>query len=123
MNTQNPYFKHRGRAPSELGDLLLSLPADIDLRTDPNAAETRRRMEAAVTHAGNYSDVLLDGLVSMGRVLFSAGENEMWPIEQHDVSRLGALIAEIGIQLQFLDGFLTSSKDRIQEADEKGARK
>lgn len=123
MITKNPHFKHRGRAPFELGRLLCQLPAQIDLRTDPNAGETRLQLEAAVRHAENYSDVLLDGLVSMGRVLFSAGENSAWPIEQHDVSRLGALIAEIGIQIQFLQDFSASSSDRFEEANQKGERK
>lgn len=123
MITKNPHFKNRDRAPSELGRLLCNLPAHIDLTTDPSAAETQLQLEAAVRHAENYTDVLLDGLVSMGRVLFSAGDNKAWPVEQHDVSRLGALIAEIGIQIQFLENFRTSSNDRIEEANKKGARK
>lgn len=123
MSTKNPHFKNRERAPFELSDLLRNLPPQINLSTDPNATETRLQLEAAMQHADNYSCVLLDGLVSMGRVLFSAGENESFPVEPHDAARLGSLIAEIGIQLQFLEHFRTSANDRLAEVAQGGSRK
>lgn len=119
MNRDNPHFTNRQRAPYQLGHLLRDLPRTPDL-TD---SDTRLKLEAAESHAENYSGVLLSGLESLGRVLFIAGENEQWDVEQYDVCRIGALISELSIQLQFLDEFRISVINRITEADQKGARK
>lgn len=123
MSLDNPHFKNRERAPCELAYLLRELPRHVDLRNAQNEPETRLQLEAAERHADNYRGVLLDGLVSMGRVMFCAASNEDWPVQQHDVSRIGALIAEMGVQLQFLNEFCDMAVVRLHEADQKGARK
>lgn len=119
MIADNPHFMHRQRSAYELSELLRGLPKTPDL-TD---AETRLKVEAAERHADNYGEILLDGLEALGRVMWSASENTAWPVDQHDMARLGQMISQMAIQIQFISEFRDFTRDRLQEADKKGARK
>jgi hypothetical protein len=119
----NPHFQQRLRSAYELSHLLRKLPDHFDLASGGASAEMRQQMEAAETHADNYSEILLDGLESLGRVMWSAAENKDWPVEQQDVARLGTLISQLAVQLQFIDEFRTSVNYEIAQANEKDAFK
>ena len=119
MSAKNPHFKQLDRSAFELGMLLRGLPSKLDL-TD---TDTRLQLEAADRHADNYYTTMLDGLESMGRLMWSACENEQWPVERSDMARIGNMISQIAVQVQFLDEFRESVRDRIDEAEKKGARK
>lgn len=122
MIAKNPHFQQRERSAFQLGHLLRDLPASLDLTAGGNAADMTLRLEAAERHAENYGEILLDGIESLGRVMWSAGENEEWPVAQRDVARIGALISQLAIQLQFLDEFRASANDRLNETSQKGGR-
>jgi hypothetical protein len=119
MNHSNPHFTGRQRSAYELGTLLRNLPNTVDL----TAVDKRQQLEAAEKHAENYSEVLLDGLESLGRVMWSAAENEDWPVSQRDIGRLGTMISQLAIQLQFLENFRAEAGHDLAEVDKKGARK
>jgi hypothetical protein len=123
MNAKNPHFQQRLRSAYELSHLLRKLPDHLDLTSGDAPAEMRQQMEAAERHADNYSEILLDGLESLGRVMWCAGENEDWPVEQHDVARLGTLISQLAVQLQFIDEFRTSVNYEFAQANGKDASK
>ncbi|MVW64538.1 hypothetical protein GPY61_31960 [Massilia sp. NEAU-DD11] len=98
-----PIFQHPERAPYELGCLLRRLPrhlhgASLD-------AVQLEQIEAADRHAANTTATLLDGLQSLGRVLWSAAVNEDFPAHVGDCARVGTLVTEIALQLEFLNGF------------------
>lgn len=123
MNAENPHFQQRLRSAYELSHLLRKLPDHLDLSSGDAPAEMRQQMEAAERHADNYSEILLDGLESLGRVMWCAGENQDWPVAQHDVARLGTLISQLAVQLQFIDEFRTSVNYEIAQANGKDTSK
>lgn len=119
MSANNPHFRNLQRPAYELATLLRGLPTTPDL----TSGDTRMQLEAADRHAGNYYDTMLGGLEAMGRVIWSACENEQWPVDYSDMARVGNMISQIAVQIQFLDEFRESVRERIDEADKKGARK
>lgn len=119
MSHANPHFVGRLRPAYELSTLLRELPSTVDL----TSADKRLQLEAAEKHAENYSVTLLDGLESLGRVMWIAGENKDWPVEQHDVARMGDLISQLAIQLQFLGEFRTGANYELAQAEMKESRK
>jgi hypothetical protein len=119
MSHSNPHFTGRQRSAYELSTLLRELPTSLDL----TSADKRQQLEAASKHAENYGEVLLDGLESLGRVMWSAAENADWPVEQNDVARMGTLVSQLAIQLQFLHDFRESANFDLAEAEKKAARK
>lgn len=119
MSADNPHFKHVERSAFEFSRLLRSLSTNPDL----TSADERLKFEAAECHAEHYHEAMLSGLESLGRVMFSACERGEWPVAQRDMSRLGAMITQIAVQVQFLDEFRHSVRDRFNEADKKGGRR
>ncbi len=99
----NPALKHIERASYEFGSLLRSLPEH--LHGAALSPEQVQEMEAADTHATNCKATLLDGLQSLGRILWAAGVNEAFPADVGDCARVGMLVTEIALQIQFLDDF------------------
>jgi hypothetical protein len=119
MIVTNSHFMNRLRSAYELSKLLRDLPITRDV---PDA-DTRLQLEAADRHADNYGEILLDGLESLGHVMFSAANNEAWPVEQHDMAALGEMISQMSVQLQFISEFRDSVRNRIEDANKKGGRK
>lgn len=106
MSTTNNVFKFPERASYELGHLLRALPqhlAGSDL-TEHQQLE----IEAADLHALNASGILLHGLQSLGRVMWSASVNEKFPVDAEDYGKVCLLVTEVALQLQFLDEFRQS---------------
>ncbi len=103
MSHANSALKHIDRASYELGSLLRSLPEHLHGAT--LSPEQLQQMEAADTHATNCKATLLDGLQSLGRILWAAGVNQAFPADVGDCARIGMLVSEIALQVQFLDDF------------------
>lgn len=108
MITTNPHFMQSERAPYEFCKLLRSLPAALDLATEPITDEQHDQMMAADKHAANYTSTLLNGLEAVGRTLNSAATNTRVPLDLADAAQMGTLISELVMQLQFLDDFRTT---------------
>lgn len=117
MSQSKPIFQNRERASFEVGSLLRHLPSNL-LGTSLNTLQLKQ-IEAAEQHAVNSSVILLDGLQSLGRVLWSAGVNEEFPPEVGDCARVGALITEIALQLEFLNEF----REEVAEHNLRNVRK
>jgi hypothetical protein len=100
-DSENPHLTHIDRAPYELGYLLRGLPADF-ASFKPASATAVLMADAAATHAGNATDTLLSGLEALGNILFVAGANEENEIDKGDIASLGALIAHLAIECQFM---------------------
>lgn len=104
FDTQSqPIFQRPERAPYEFGRLLRCLPqhlhgASLD-------AVQLEQIEAADKHASNTTTTLLHGLQSLGRVLWSSAVNEDFPAHVDDCGRIGMLVSEIALQLEFLSDF------------------
>lgn len=117
MSQSNSMFQNRERASFEFGRLLRALPENLyDASLDSKQMET---IEAADLHATNSRVVLLDGLQSLGRVLWSAGVNETFPPDVGDCARVGVLITEIALQIEFLNEF----RDEVAELNLRNAQK
>ncbi|MGK5044934.1 hypothetical protein ACQ4WP_03405 [Janthinobacterium sp. GB4P2] len=99
MSASNPHFNNIDRAPCELGGLLRVLPAHFSV-DHVMSTDERQQAEAAIQHAGNASYVLLAGLESIGKILFSAATNEDWPVKAGTLSDLAALINHIAVEAQ-----------------------
>jgi hypothetical protein len=112
MIAANPHFMQSERAPYQLCTLLRSLPAALDLATEPITEEQQDQMLAADQHAANFTSTVLHGLEALGRTLRSAATNPRTPVSLDDAAQVGALISELAIQLQFLDDFRTAVADR-----------
>lgn len=117
MNPSKPIFQHPERAPYELGCLLRHLPrhlhgASLD-------AVQLEQIEAADKHAANTTTTLLSGLQSLGRVLWSASVNEDFPADIGDCGRVGALVSEIALQIEFLNDF----REEVAEHNLRNAQK
>lgn len=117
MNQSNSAFKHTERASYELGFLLRSLPKHLD--SVPLNAEQMEEIEAADRHAENCKATLLGGLQSLGRVLWSAGVNEAFPADVADCARVGMLVSEIALQIEFLSDF----REEVAEHNLRNAQK
>lgn len=105
MSHTNPHFNHEERSPYEFCNLLRALPVSIDIATTSITDEQHNQLLAATEHAANYASTLLNGLESMGRVLYSAAQNTRTPLGLSDAAQVGSLIAELAMQLQYLDDF------------------
>ena len=123
MSDQNVYHDNFVRAPYELGRLLRSLPHSLDLPTASITDEQHKQFVAADCHAAEYTNTLLNGLESMGRVIYSASLNTRQTLESQDVAQVGLLVTEIAVQLQFLDEFRSAAAGRNIFAAMKGSRK
>jgi hypothetical protein len=96
-------FQNSERASYELALMLRDLPAQ--LHGAPLNAELLEQVEAADRHATNSTTILLDGLQSLGRVMYSAGVNKEVPSDAGDCARVGAMITEIALHLEFMNDF------------------
>lgn len=121
MSQSQPIFQRPERAPYEFGRLLRSLPrhlhgASLD-------AEQLEQIDAANKHAQNSTLILLDGLQSLGRVMWAAGVNEDFPAHVGDCARVGMLVTEIALQLEFLSDFREEVAEHNLRNAQAGARK
>lgn len=101
MNTAaptNPYLRHMHHAPYELANLLSELPcrASNIKKTDK---DMQLKAEAAAAHASNASSTLLFGLQALGSLMFVAGTNENYSLEQGELADLGCLIRHLANEL------------------------
>ena len=103
MSQSQPIFQRPERAPYELGRLLRGLPRHLNGASFD--AEQLEQIEAAKKHAWNSTLTLLDGLQSLGRVMWAAGVNEDFPAHVGDCARVGMLVTEIALQLELLTDF------------------
>ena len=103
MSQSNSAFVNRERAAFEFASLLRQLPEYLHGVSLSNMQ--LEQIQAADKHAENTSVALFDGLQSLGRVLWSAGVNSEFPPEVGDYARVGTLVTEIALQLQFLIDF------------------
>ncbi len=121
MSNSNPALKYINRASYELGSLLRSLPEHLHGAT--LSPEQLQEVEAAGIHATNCRSTLLDGLQSLGRILWAAGVNEAFPADVGDCARVGTLVTEIALQLQFLDDFQADIDAHRAHSAQQGARR
>jgi len=98
---EKSYFENGERAPYELGCLLQKLSPDF-FQGRTASHEQRLIAEAAICHAANANEVLLDGLEALGKTIFIAGNNEEWKLNRHDLCSLGSLIQFMAIEMQRL---------------------
>lgn len=120
QGNSKPIFQRTERAPYEFGYLLRDLPRHLhgaSLNT-----EQLEQIDAADKHACNSSLTLLDGLQSLGRVLWSAGVNESFPPEVGDFARVGTLITEIALQLELMNDFRQEVAEHNVRIAQNGAR-
>ena len=97
----NPYLKNADRGAYELGGLLRSLPPTLPPGAKMSIDE-RQKAHAAITHAGNVSTWLIDGMESLGELLFIAGANEDQQLESNHLRNIGMLIKNMAVETQFL---------------------
>jgi hypothetical protein len=120
MNQSTPIFQNSERAAYELGDLLRHIPAQ--LHGASMSAEILERIQAADTHAMNSTVILLDGLQSMGRVMYSACLSEAGAPDIADCARVGMLATEIALQLEFMNDFRREVAEHNVRIAHKGAK-
>lgn len=111
MSAANPYFKSIERAPYELAHLLQDLPAGIKDRK--LNVDQKHMLNAAIDHAANYNNSILSGIEAIGHLMFSAANNEQWPIEQRVLSDLGAFLSAMAVQAQYLQEFSSSADSML----------
>jgi hypothetical protein len=97
----NPHFKNVNRAPYELGNLLKKLPADFS-EYEPLTSDTRLMAEAALQHANNANDALMDGLATIGNILMTAALNEEGGISSRHLANLGKLIEHLAAEAELM---------------------
>lgn len=122
MSDQNIYHDNVERASYEFGRLLRSLPDTLDPPSASITDDQRKQLTAADCHAAEYINTLLNGLESMGRVIYSASLNTRQTLELRDVAQTGLLITELAVQLQFLDEFRSTVAGRNIFTAMKGPR-
>ena len=120
MSQSTPIFRNSERAAYELGDLLRHIPAQ--LHGASINAEMLERIQAADAHAMNSTVILLDGLQSLGRVLYSAGNSEESAPDITDCGRVGMLVTEIALQLEFMNDFRREVAEHNVRTARKGAK-
>jgi hypothetical protein len=123
MSDQNIHHNNIERASYEFGRLLRSLPDTLDLPTASITHEQKKQLIAADCHAAEYTNTLLNGLESMGRVIYSASLNTRQTLEMSDVAQVGILVTELAVQLQFLDEFRSAVAGRNLFAAVEGSQK
>ena len=119
MSQSTPIFRNSERAAYELGDLLRHIPAQ--LHGTSLSAEKLEQVQAADTHAMNSTVILLDGLQSLGRVIYSACLSEDAAPDVADCARLGMLVTEIALQLEFMNDFRREVAEHNVRIARKGA--
>lgn len=120
MSRSQAIFQRAERAPYEFARLLRGLPQYLhgaSLNT-----EQLEQLEAADKHAWNSSLTLLDGLQSLGRVLWAAGANEASAPDVGDCGRVGMLVTEIALQLEYMNEFRQEVAEHNVRIAESGAR-
>lgn len=122
MSDQNIPRSNVERAPYELARLLRALPDSLDLPATAITDEQRKQLTAADCHAAEYTNTLLNGIESMGRVIYSASLNTRQTLELRDVAQVGLLVTELAVQLQFLDDFRSAVAGRRFYDAMKGSR-
>jgi len=120
QGNSKPIFQRTERAPYEFARLIRGLPQY--LHGAPLDAELIEQIEAADKHASNSTLTLLDGLQALGRVLWSAGVNEDSPPDVNDCARIGTLVTEIALQLDFMNDFREEVAAHNVRIAESGAR-
>lgn len=111
MILANPHFKLVERAPHELANLLENLP--------PRRVGTKLSgdellmLNAAIDHAANYNNALLDGIEAIGQLLFSAATNERAPLERSTAASLGTLLSALAVQSQYLQDFTSGAESTL----------
>jgi hypothetical protein len=120
MSQSQAIFQRAERAPYEFGYLLRGLPRH--LHGAPLNAEQLERIDAADKHAWNSSLTLLDGLQSLGRILWAAGCNETSAPDVGDCARVGMLVTEIALQLEFMNDFRQEVAEHNVRIAESSAR-
>lgn len=113
MNTpSNPHFSHIERAPYELGHLLKKMPRGLS-RFSPLTGDDRLIAEAAIQHADNANSTLLHGLEALGHVLATAASNEEGEVTAGTMMRLGALVAHLAVETQFVQELGATLREAI----------
>lgn len=120
MSQSTPIFRNSERAAYELGDLIRQIPAH--LHGASLSAEKLEQVQAADTHAMNSAVILLDGLQSLGRVMYSACLSEAGAPDIADCARVGMLITEIALQLEFMNDFRHQVAEHNVRIARKGAK-
>lgn len=121
MSQSQPTFQRPERAPYEFGRLLRGLPRHLDGASLD--ADQLEQIEAANKHAWNSTLTLLDGLQSLGRVMWAAGVNEGSPAHVSDCARIGMLVTEIALQLEYLNDFREEVAEHNLRNAQPGSRK
>jgi hypothetical protein len=116
MSANNPLFKQIDRAACEIPNLLKKL-GEVDYRK-PISQEQAHMVDAIATHAYNAQDMLIDGIGSLGRLMNVAGLNDQYTVHGEDLANLGALLAHLAVEVEFLR--LTESDMRYIEREQKG---
>lgn len=122
---KNPAFNNVGRAPYELGYLVKNIG---EIAVDAVLTEAQRnQVGAAVTHAQNSTETLLDGLESIGKMLALIGPLDE-RVDGDVVTNIGELIAHLAVEVQYvrdvedeMSGILT--RDKAANAKKKGGAK
>ena len=102
-NTNNTHFRNTERAPHEIADLLLALPADFMINKK-HPDEIYLMADAVERHAANAKNTLLSGLEAIGTTMFAAATNENDELDRSTIADLGCLIRHIAVEVQFLSG-------------------
>ncbi len=110
---KNPHFERIDRAPYELGHLLKKMPADFSM-FNPITADDRLIAEAAMNHATNANDILMNGLAALGNVMFVAGANGNSKVNSDDIADIGCLIRHIAVEAQFLQETEWSIREALE---------
>lgn len=121
MSQSNPFLNNPERASYELAYLLRELPRHLTL--EPLTADQVQMVDAAEQQAYNYGDALTHGLEAIGRVMWTASDNEQNEISRRDIGHIGVLVSELAVQIQFLSEFRSSVRDYRDHATKKGPRK
>ncbi len=110
----NVYFKNISRAPYELGHLLRTLP--VDFSADATVSnDVLPRARAALSHAQNASSTILNGLESIGELLFAVNSAESNEVATANLASLGCLIQHLAVEAQYLSQTEVELRFEIEE--------
>lgn len=98
MSARNPHFNNVERAPYEVLSLMAKLG---ETRLDQVLTDDQRQMADAIKqHAANATDVLLNGIEAIGRILSCSVMNENWQPSTTNLNDIGALISHLAVEAQ-----------------------
>ena len=118
--SENSYFNHIDRAPYELGHLLQRLPEHFSSRSEPTpTADMQLIATAAAQHAENANDTLLRGLDALGRLIYTAADNDQGGISSQDMRSIGVLISHLAVEAEFLQETQSNLEFTLQELAKK----